>query len=118
MDLLLEKLLILASLQISFISLIILKILSLKSFLKLKRAYAVPKDMSTGIFWDSNDSVREIIIEPQDHFRLMVDDFCREISGRKHTRNFEDDLLEQARVMEAARLSHKEERIVNISEVG
>ena len=88
-----------------------------KSFLKLKRAYAVPKDMSTGIFWDSNDSVSEIIIEPQDHFRLMVDDFCREISGRKHTRNFEDDLLAQARVMEAARLSHKEERIVNMSEI-
>lgn len=88
-----------------------------KSYLSMKRAYAVPKDMKTSILLNADNKISEIIVTPEDHFRLMVDDFCREILNRGGRENFESDLLAQARVFEAARLSNEEERIVNICEL-
>lgn len=93
-------------------------ILGIKAHIRMGRAYAVPRDMATKIFLDRNDNVEEIVIEPADHFRLMVDDFCAEIlKGAASTKNYEEDLLNQARVLEAARLSDKEKRVVKISEI-
>lgn len=89
-----------------------------KSYLNVNRAYAVPKDMQTTIFLNINDEIREITMEPEDHFKLMVDNFCKVISSKeKRIQNFESDLLAQARVLEALRLSDKEDRIVKISEL-
>ncbi|MDO8752059.1 MAG: Gfo/Idh/MocA family oxidoreductase [Candidatus Wolfebacteria bacterium] len=93
-------------------------ILGTKACVKMGRAYAVPRDMKTKIFLDTDDKVQEIIIEPADHFRIMLDDFCGEIlKGAKSVKKYEDELLAQARVLEAARLSDKEKRIVKISEI-
>ena len=84
--------------------------------LTVKRAYAVPKDRKTSIVIDAEDKISEISIEPADHFRLMLDNFCREIFRRQADRNsFELDLLNQARVLEAARISNQEERVVKLS---
>ena len=48
----------------------------------------------------------------------MIDDFCNEIlKGKGSKKEFEKDLLSQARVMEAARISNKEGRVVKISEL-
>ena len=48
----------------------------------------------------------------------MIDVFCKEIMGIKSANyNFEEDLLNQARIMEAHRLSNKENRFVNLSEI-
>ena len=67
---------------------------------------------------DSDDKITETVIEPADHFRLMVDDFCEEIlKGEASEKNYEEDLLAQARVLQAARVSDAEKRIVNISEI-
>jgi len=89
-----------------------------KSYLSMKRAYAVPKDMKTSIFLNTDDKISETIVEPEDQFGLMIDNFCREILNRGgNKKNFESDLLAQARVLEAARLSGREGRVVNISEL-
>ena len=88
-----------------------------KSCLNLKRAYAVPKDMQTSIFLNINDEIKEIIVEPEDHFKLMINNFCKVILNKEKTQDFESDLLAQALVLEALRLSDKEERIVKISEL-
>jgi len=89
-----------------------------KAYLSMERAYAVSKDMKTSIFINRDDKISKIIIEPEDHFKLMVDDFCREIlKEKKSKKDFEKDLLSQARVMEVARISNRERRIVNISEL-
>ncbi len=93
-------------------------VLGSKAYLKVARAYAVPRDMKTKIFLDSDDKITEKVIEPADHFRLMVDDFCEEIlKGEASGKNYEEDLLAQARVLQAARISDAEKRIVNISEI-
>ena len=57
-------------------------------------------------------------ISPTNHFSIMIDVFCKEIMGIKSANyNFEEDLLNQARIMEAHRLSNKENRFVNLSEI-
>ena len=93
-------------------------VLSTKAHVRMARAYAVPRDMKTKIFLDADDEVQEFVIEPADHFRLMVDDFVGEIlKGEWSRKDFEGDLLAQARVLEAARVSAREQRIVHLSEI-
>lgn len=93
-------------------------VLGTKAHVRMGRAYAVPRDMQTKIFLDRDDKIEEIVIEPADHFRLMVDDFCNEVlKGNLSDKKYEEDLLNQARVLEAARLSDREKRIVKISEI-
>ena len=93
-------------------------LLGTKSYLSIKRAYAVPKDMQTSIFLNIDDKIKEIIIGPEDHFKLMINDFCKVISNKeKRTQDFENDLLSQAIVLEALRMSDKEGRIIKISEL-
>ncbi|MFC1994384.1 Gfo/Idh/MocA family protein [Chloroflexota bacterium] len=89
-----------------------------KAIVSLKRAYAIPRDWNTSILFHANDKTNELKVESADQFRLMIDNFCEELlepgSGEF---NFEDDLLAQARVMEAARLSNKKNRFVRIDEL-
>jgi len=93
-------------------------ILGTKACIRMGRAYAVPRDMATKIFLDRNDNVEEIVIEPADHFRLMVDDFCQQIAkGNRSEKNYENDLLDQARVLSALKKSDAENRVVSISEI-
>ncbi len=93
-------------------------VLGSKAYLRMGRAYAVPRDIATKIFLDKNDKIQEITVEPADHFKLMFDDFCGEIlKGGDGKKDYEGDLLAQARILEAARVSDAEKRIVNISEI-
>lgn len=85
--------------------------------LKLNRAYNIPPDMNATMLLNAAKT-EEISIGAYNHFRLMIDSFCREISGDLQSGfNFEDDLITQAKAMDAARISHKENRIVNLSEI-
>ena len=94
--------------------------------ISLDRAYSVPSDFITKInlqynienTWEGRKN--EIIkVEPTDHFLKMIDIFCMEITGsEKAPFNFEEELLNQAKVMEAHRLSnlsHKEKHLDDIS---
>lgn len=93
-------------------------VLGTKAHIRMGRAYAVPSDMGTKIFLDSDDKISEITFPPTDHFRLMLDNFCKEIlTAGENKKDFEGDLLAQARILEAARKSNVEKRIVNISEI-
>ena len=94
--------------------------------ISLDRAYSVPSDFITKInlqynienSWEGRKN--EIIkVEPTDHFLEMIDIFCMEINTNgKLSLNFEKELLNQAKVMEAHRLSnlsHKEQYLDDIS---
>jgi predicted dehydrogenase len=89
-----------------------------EGFLSLSRAYNIPSDMEASLILNSNKRNLELKITPVNHFTLMIDKFCKEILKISMVSfNFEDDLLKQARVMEAARLSDKERREVQLSEI-
>jgi len=88
-----------------------------KARLILNKAYVVPKTMKTIVSIDINDEIKDVNVEVADHFKLMIDDFCLEIMKKKKYENFENDLLSQARVLEAARISFKENRPVMLNEI-
>jgi predicted dehydrogenase len=89
-----------------------------EGFLKLSRSYNIPPDMPASIMINSNKENKEMTIDPTNHFLLMINGFSKEISGTEPAAyNFEDDLLNQAKTMQAARLSHVENRFVELSEI-
>ena len=86
--------------------------------LNLTRAYNVPPDMHVTLDVSANNFQEKIFIDTADHFQLMINSFCDEIQKESSSQhNFEDDLLNQARVMEAARISNNKKRYVRIDEV-
>jgi len=88
-----------------------------KGTISLSRAYNIPSDMSASLKINVTKN-NEIKLKPTNHFRLMIDNFSKEIQGiSKVNFDFEKDLLSQARVMEAARRSSQQKRMVNISEI-
>jgi len=88
-----------------------------KGMLSLSRAYNIPPEMSASLKINAK-KISKINVNPANHFRLMIDNFSKEIQEiNKSNFNFEKDLLNQARVMEAARRSSQQRRIVNISEI-
>jgi len=85
---------------------------------QLRRSYNVPPDEKAILFLKTNTEAEEIIVEPHNHFVTMVDSFCREITGNSTCSfNFEDDLLKQAKIMHAARMSNDKQCFVKINEL-
>jgi len=87
-----------------------------KGILNLSRAYNIPPDMSASLKINTK-KVTETKIKPANHFKLMINNFAKEIKNKKNQINFEKDIINQAKVMEAARISNKEKRSVKISEI-
>ena len=93
--------------------------------ISLDRAYSVPPDFTTKISfqydeektWDGRRN--EILeIKPKDHFLEMIDSYCMEILGKKMSSfNFEQDLINQAKIMQAHRESSNTQKIVYLSEL-
>jgi len=86
-----------------------------EGWLRLSRAYNIPSNMKASIIIESNKIKKNILIPPNNHFKLMIDNFSQELLGKKLCKfNFEEDLLKQAKVMDAARKSQKEPRFIKI----
>ena len=89
-----------------------------KGSLSLTRAYNVPPDMHVTLEVNTNNFQEKISVDTADHFQLMINSFCDELQNTSSTQyNFEEDLLNQARVMEAARISNNQKKSVRIDEV-
>ena len=87
-------------------------------FLSLTRAYNIPPDMQAKLNIKNSNKDEEILIEPVNHFQLMIESFSDEINKLNSNKfNFEEDLLNQAKVMEACRVSNNEKRYVEIKEI-
>jgi len=86
--------------------------------LSLTRAYNIPPDMQARLNIKNSNKDEEILIEPVNHFQLMVESFSDEIIKSNSDKfNFEEDLLNQAKVMEACRISNDEKRYVETKEI-
>lgn len=93
------------------------RIVGTRGRLRTGRAYSVPREMEVKVHLEHDDREEVFSIAPADQFRLMVDDFCAEISrGKSGTKHYEEDMLAQARVLDAGRTSYEEKRIVDLSE--
>ena len=93
--------------------------------ISLDRAYSVPSDFTTKVNLQYNTESNwegrrnEIFeIQPKDHFLELLDTFCMEITGsEKAPFNFEEELLNQAKVMEAHRQSAITAKMIWLSEL-
>jgi len=87
-------------------------------FLNLTRAYNIPPDMQARLNIKNGNKDEEILIEPVNHFQLMIESFSDEITKSNSEKfNFEEDLLNQAKIMEACRISNDEKRYVETKEI-
>ena len=93
--------------------------------ISLDRAYSVPSDFITKInlqynienSWKGRKN-KIIEIPATDHFLKMIDTFCMEIGGKKKSPfNFEEELLNQAKVMEAHRRSSDTGKLIHLEEL-
>ena len=89
-----------------------------KGIIRINRAYAVPKNLETEILFTQNDKTQIIKTTPFDQTSIMLTTFYEEITHKnKLGFNFENDLLSQARIMEAVRTSNNEKRFVYLDEI-
>lgn len=94
------------------------KIWGENGIVELQRAYAVPPDFSPTIELTISDTKSQIRVEPADHFKNMINVFCQEIQkNEEDSINFEKDLLNQAKLLEAIRESSKKNTIIHLSEI-
>ncbi len=85
--------------------------------LKLNRSYNIPADMNATMTL-STTKTEEISVGTHNHYLLMIDSFCKQVRGESISGfNSEEDLVSQAKIMDAARMSHKESRSVAVSEI-
>ena len=95
------------------------KIWGKKGIIELDRAYSVPPNLETSIKLKIQDkNFRHIKIKPVDHFIKMIDTFSNEVNMTDSSSfNFEDDLLIQSSLMEAARKSNKNKKFIYLNEI-
>jgi len=90
-----------------------------KGSIKLNRAFAVPNNFETEIQITKNDKTEIIKIKPVDQTALMLKTFYEEVTKiKKSNFNFEEDLLSQAKIMDAIRLSSKKKKFIHLEEIG
>jgi len=92
------------------------KIWGSDGIIELDRAYAVPTNLSTTVHVKTEDAPKEITIDAIDHFTQMIDSFCNELKNKANS-SFENDLLNQALVMESLRKSNREKRPIHLPEI-
>ncbi len=87
-----------------------------KGSITVKRAYAIPKELTAEIVVQSKGKTKIIKVKHVDQFLLMINAFCDEIKRKKAKLNFEEELLKQARVMEAIRESSKDKKAIRLKQ--
>jgi len=89
-----------------------------KGYLSLSRAYNVPTDLNVTLNIQTENFNEKMLIKKVDQFKLMINSFSNEIlKPNSSWFDFEKDLLNQAKVMEASRISNNEKRFVKIEEI-
>ncbi len=92
-------------------------VIGTKGKISMERSYAVQKNMPVRIFVESSEMHTEVQYGPEEQFRLMVDDFSKELLSATKNKDYEQDLINQAKIIDAGRISGKEKRVVNLSEL-
>ena len=86
--------------------------------LSTKRAYAVPQNFETSLFFDQNDTINEIKIPKKDQFLIMLENFTKSVLQLENEAfDFKKDLLNQAKTMEAIRISHKKKVPIFLNDI-
>lgn len=85
-----------------------------KGMIKCERAFNVTNKMKPRLSIYKNDKMKQFIIPEANQFKLTIENFCSTIQKNTSTVNFEKTLLNQARIMDAARNSNIKNSIIKI----
>ncbi len=94
-----------------------------KGKITVNRAYSIPPEMNPQVELLKNENLRETVtaldLPAANHFELIFHDFCEMVlyKNKDKMNLIYQQLLSQAKVLEAVRISAQENRKVNISEV-
>jgi predicted dehydrogenase len=91
-------------------------VLGAQGRIELTRAFSVLPDSGTEIIIETARGKETIPVPPVDQFRLMIEDFCTQAAKPDALRIFEENLLRQHTVMEAAWHSHLQKKQVLLSD--
>jgi dTDP-3,4-didehydro-2,6-dideoxy-alpha-D-glucose 3-reductase len=86
-------------------------------FLRVLRAYNMRKTSKAKISLDTIKSSSSVTITPTDQFLLMIDSFCNSVFSKTVLFDFKNDILDQAKLMDAVRISSKKNCPVYLSEL-
>jgi NDP-hexose-3-ketoreductase len=81
------------------------------------RAFAVPPDLETNILVESGDNSETLLVSPADQFQLMLQAFVNSTIDSVGNEIQTKRLLRQHAVMDAARRSHLEKRLIPITAI-
>jgi predicted dehydrogenase len=91
------------------------RVVGSKGYIRTERAFPVPVDREVKIVVGHDDAEDSFSIPAADHFQLMVEDFCEEMArGKNGTKKYEEDLLAQARVLDAGIESFKKGKAIKL----
>lgn len=89
-----------------------------KGLINLEWAFNIPKNKFAIINYRSKNISKKIRVKPSNQFKLMINNFCNELLGTKPSDfNYENELISQALVMEAARLSNEKKKPIYLNEI-
>lgn len=86
--------------------------------IETERAFSVLPDMAVTVVLETEGGVEKNIVAPADQFELMIEAFRANIpSCGMNEKNFENDLLQMQKVMDAAAQSHRERRTIELPDL-
>lgn len=88
-----------------------------KGFLSLERAYNIPATMKPLITKEIQMKREKIRVKPANHFVLMINNFCKLILTKNDSDEDLEDIIKQAKILEAARISAKRKATIKISDI-
>ena len=94
-----------------------------KGLIKVGRAYSIPPDFKPMVELTTNENLKEttttLNIPAANHFDLIFSDFCNTVINKPKDKInlIYDKILSQAKVLEAMRLSAKENKTINLKEM-
>ena len=88
-----------------------------KGSISLERAYNIPPKMKPIITLQTQMRNDKIVIKSANHFTLMIDNFCKQLVSSKNVENNFKDILNQAKILEATRISAKNKSTIKVSEI-
>jgi predicted dehydrogenase len=90
-------------------------ILGKNGILKIERPFNLQNNMKGTIIIEKNDKLKKINVKAADKFKILTEIFCNEINNFNLKKlNFEKDILEQSKILDAARKSISKKKIVVI----
>lgn len=77
------------------------------------------KNFETSLFLHQNDTINEIKIPKKDQFQIMLENFTKSVLHIENEAfDFKQDLLNQAKIMESIRISHKKKVPIFLNDIG